>query len=153
MGSRESEDHNRDLNDPDHNPTSSELLEHIGLEISVAKEREPGSTKMEPSWSIEETHAMQFEIQTNPVYNYSEEVIPIEQRKWNDSPAYTHFRGHAFEAEVSKLVMRLVRRNSRTPIGFSIVTKEATKQGSSVARIPEMSHSTFVPFKDTLVGT
>ena len=37
------------LNDPDHNPTSSELLEHTGLERSDAKEREPGSTKMEPS--------------------------------------------------------------------------------------------------------
>ena len=37
------------LNDPDHTPTSSELLEHAGLERSVAKERELGSTKMEPS--------------------------------------------------------------------------------------------------------
>ena len=47
------------LNDPDHNPTSSELLEHIELERCVAKEREPGSTKMVPSWCIEETHAKQ----------------------------------------------------------------------------------------------
>ena len=75
------------LNDPDHNPTSSELLEHIGLERSVAKEIESGSAKVEPSWSIEATHTKQFEILTNPVYNYSEEVIPIEQRKWNDIPA------------------------------------------------------------------
>ena len=64
------------------------------------------------SWSnpcIEETHATQFEIQTNPVY-YSEEVFPKEERKWNNILAYEHFRGHAFEAELTKLVMRLVRR-------------------------------------------
>ena len=98
------------LNDPDHNPTKYELLEHIGLERSVAKERELGSTKMEPSWSIEETHAKQLKIQMNPVYDYSQEVIPIEERKWNDTHAFQHFRRHTFEAEVSKLVMRLVRR-------------------------------------------
>ena len=50
-------------------------------------------------------------IQTNPVYKkLSEEVIPIEERKWNVIPASKHFRRHTFEAEVSKLVMRLVRR-------------------------------------------
>ena len=54
------------LNDPDHNPTNSELL----LERSLAKEIEIGSTKMEPSSSIEKTHAKQLQIQTNPVYNY-----------------------------------------------------------------------------------
>ena len=98
------------LNDPDHNPTSSELLELVGLERSAAKEREPGSTNMAPSCGIEETHAEQFEIQTNPVNKYSEEVVLIEGRKWNDIPACQHFRGHTFEAEVSKLVMRVVRR-------------------------------------------
>ena len=46
------------LKDPNHNPTSSELL----LERSVAKESEPCSTEMEQS-GIEETHAKQFEIQ------------------------------------------------------------------------------------------
>ena len=33
------------LKDPDHNPASSELLEHIGLERFNAKKREPSSTK------------------------------------------------------------------------------------------------------------
>ena len=80
------------LNDPDHNPTSSELLEHIGLERSVAKEREPGSTKMEPSRSIEETRAQQLKLQTNPVYNYSEEVNLNGKRKWNDILACQHFQ-------------------------------------------------------------
>ena len=51
---------------------NSELLEHTGLERSVAKERELGSTKMDVSWRIEETHAKQLKIQTNPVYNNSE---------------------------------------------------------------------------------
>ena len=94
------------LNDPDYNPTSSELLEHVGLERSVAKEREFGPTKMEPSWSIEETHSKQLKIQTNPVHNCSEEVILIEERKWNDVPACQNVRGHTFQAEVFKLVMR-----------------------------------------------
>ena len=49
------------LNDPDHNPTSSDMLQHTGLETSFAKEREPGSTKVQPPWSIEETHVKQFE--------------------------------------------------------------------------------------------
>ena len=146
---------NLHLNDPDHNPTSSDLL----LERSATKEREPGSAEMEPSTSIEETHAKQFEIQTTPVYNYSEEVIPIEERKWNDIPAYKHFRVNTFEAEVSKLPMRwdviMIKtkekqtalfmeilwvqncgkqfekpegKNSRTEIGFDTLMKEATNE-------------------------
>ena len=51
------------------------------LERSVAKGRELGSTKMEPSRRIEETHAKQLKIQTNPVYKYSEGVILIAERK------------------------------------------------------------------------
>ena len=62
-----------------HNPTSTEFL----LERSFAKVSEPCSTELEQS-RIEETHAKHFEIQTNPVYNSSEEVTPIEDRKWND---------------------------------------------------------------------
>ena len=49
------------------------------------------------------------EIQTNPVYNYSEEVILIEERHWNDIPACQQLRGKNFEAEVSKLGMRWAR--------------------------------------------
>ena len=88
-------------NDPDHNPISSELL----LERSVAKESELCSTEMKQS-SFEETHAKQFEIQTNPVY-CSEEGVLIEERKWNDISAYKHFKGNTLQAEISKLVMRL----------------------------------------------
>ena len=91
------------LKDPGDNPTSSELL----LERSVAKESELCSTEMEQS-SIEETHATQFEIQTIPVY-CSKEVIPIEERKRNDVPACKYFKGNTLQAEISKLVMRLVR--------------------------------------------
>ena len=167
------------LNDPDLNPTSSELL----LERYVAKEREPGSTKIEPSTSIEETHTKLLKNQTNPVCNCSESVIPVEERKWNDILACQYLRGHTFEAEVSswtwhwhvimikmkekqtavfignrwvqnceKRFRRLEGNNSRTLIGFNIFTEEATKRGSSSARIPEMSCCTFAPFKDTLVG-
>ena len=46
-------------------------------------------------------YSEQFEIQTNPVHNYSEEVILIEERKWNDNLAYKHFRGNTFETKVS----------------------------------------------------
>ena len=115
---------------------------------------------------------------------YSEEVIPVGERKWNDILACQHFRGHSFEAEASKLswdwyvVMiktkgkqtelfigirwvqncekrsrRLEGTNFRTLIGFRKFTKEATKRGSGIARIPETSYCTFVVFKDTLVGT
>ena len=72
--------------DPGHNPTNSELL----LERSIANESEPCSTELEQS-RIEETHATQFEIPTNPVY-YAKEVVPFGERKW------------------SKLVVRVVRR-------------------------------------------
>ena len=97
------------LNDPDHNPTSSELLEQKGLERSLAQGRELGSTKTELSRGIGETHAKQLKIQTNPVDNHSEEVILTEEGKWNDILACQHFRGHTFEPEVSQLVMRLAR--------------------------------------------
>ena len=63
----------------------------------------------DPSSGIEETHAKQWEIQTNPVYNCSEEDLLFEERMWNDILACQQFRIHTFEAEVSKLVMRLVR--------------------------------------------
>ena len=62
--------HNKD---PGHNPTCSDLR----LARSVAKESEPGSTEMDQS-STEETHATQFEIQTNPVYDCPEQVILTE---------------------------------------------------------------------------
>ena len=143
------------LSDPDHNPTSSKLL----VERSVAKESEPCSTEMEQS-SIEETHEKQFEIQANLVYNNSEEVVLIEERKWNVMLSCKHFGGHPFEAEISKLVMRLVRhydqdgavhgnsmgpklrrrlegKNYRTQIGFNTFMKETTRRCSSVARIPK----------------
>ena len=61
------------LRDPGHKPTRTESP----LERPVAKEREPGSEKMEPSSSIKETHATQFEIPTNSVSKYSDEVIPL----------------------------------------------------------------------------
>ena len=35
-------------------------------------------------WSVEEIHAKQLKIQTSLVHNYSEAVVPIEERKWND---------------------------------------------------------------------
>ena len=51
---------------------------------------------MEISSSTEETRASQPQIQSNPVSDHSTDFIPIEERKWNDIPAYekvqrTHF--------------------------------------------------------------
>ena len=57
----------------------------------------------------QETRAKQLKIQTNPVYNYSQEVFLLEVRKWNDILSSQHTRGHDIEALVSKLVLRLVR--------------------------------------------
>ena len=73
-----------------------------------AKESEPCSAEMEPS-RTEETHATQFEIRTNPVY-YSKEVILVGERKWNDFSSYKSFKGESLQAEISKLVVRLVLR-------------------------------------------
>ena len=49
--------------EPGHHPTSKELL----MERSIAKEREPCATELEES-RIEETHARQSIIPTDPVY-------------------------------------------------------------------------------------
>ena len=51
--------------------------------------------------------------QSNPVNDLSEETIPNEGRKWNDILADRHFKGHTFEADVSKLVMKLVRHHDQ----------------------------------------
>ena len=95
------------LNDPDNNPTSFELL----LERSVAKERESCSTKMQQPSSIEETHAKQLKIQTNPVYNYSEEGIPVGERKWNDISACQQFRGILSKPKSQEDDQRWIRRS------------------------------------------
>ena len=77
-------------------PPSSELLQHFGLERSIAKKRELGSTKMEPSSSIQGTHEKQLKIQTNPLNIHSEEVVPIEERKWDDISAHQVFQRKYF---------------------------------------------------------
>ena len=88
------------LRGPGHNPTSDELL----VERPIAKENEPCSAELEQS-RIEETHATQSKIPTNPVY-YSKEVILVRERKWNDIPACQSFKGDSLSAEISKCVMR-----------------------------------------------
>ena len=88
---------------PGHNPTSSEFL----LERFIAKESEPCCTEIEQS-GIEETHATQLEFPTVPMY-HSKEVVLVGERKWNNIPAYKSFKGDSVQAEISKLVMRLVR--------------------------------------------
>ena len=69
--------------DPGHNPLSEELL----LERSIAKESEPCSTELEQS-RIEETHATQSKIPTDPVY-----LSKDGERKWNDILACKFFNG------------------------------------------------------------
>ena len=95
------------VRDPGHNPTSNELL----LERSVAKESEPCSTELKQS-----------RIQKNScgvVLNSDESSVlfkrsyPVGERKWNDIPAFDSFKGDSLSAEISKLVMRLVRRNDQ----------------------------------------
>ena len=85
-------------------PTSKELL----LERSIAKESELCATELEQS-RIEETHAQHSKIPTDPVY-FSKEVILGGERMWNDILACRFFDGDSLSAEISKLVMRLVRR-------------------------------------------
>ena len=110
------------LNDPDPNPASSELLELKGLERSTAKKREPSSSEMEVSWSREETHANRWKNSDKSMWTIIlKKLFPgkrgqgmiflsaIFQRKYFFS-VYKFFKGNISEAEVSKLVMRLVRR-------------------------------------------
>ena len=73
----------------------------------MQRESEPGSAEMEQS-RIDETHATQFEIPTNPV-NCSKEVFLVGERKWNDIPTYNSFKCNSLSAEISKFVVRLVR--------------------------------------------
>ena len=63
------------LRDPGHNPTCSELL----FERSIAKQSEPGWTEMEQS-RIEETHATQSKLPTNPVYQWKKRCYLFEKR-------------------------------------------------------------------------
>ena len=127
------------LRDPRHNPTNNGLL----LERSIAKESEPCSAELEPS-RIEENHATQSKIPTNPVY-YSKEVIPVGERKWNDISACESFKRDSLSAEISKLVMRMVRREkkwwTRTLRRYSLVFY-GSKTAQSIsevrrAKIPE----------------
>ena len=97
------------LNDPDHHPTISKLR----LERFTAKESELCSTEMEQS-HIGETHATQFEIPTNLVYNCSEKYSNwTKDVEWHFILACQQFRRNTFEAEVLNLVMRLVRRDDQ----------------------------------------
>ena len=125
-------------------------------ERSIAKESEPCAAELEQS-SIEETHAQQSKIPTEPVY-HTREVILVGERKWNDIPASRSCNGESLSAEISKIVMRLVRhydqdereidgavhwnfvgpklrdafkkdggKISRTRIGFNTFVKEAAR--------------------------
>ena len=89
----------------------------IAIGEPVAKEREPSSTKdvaiehrgnsCEAVWNSDESGVQLLRRS----YSY------WRKKKWNDIPAEKHFRGHTFEAEVSKLVMRLVCRNDQDERG------------------------------------
>ena len=71
-------------------PGIPQVLNFFG-QRSIAKGSELCSTLLEQS-RIEETHATQYEIPTDPVYN-SQEVIPVGERKWNDILACKSFKG------------------------------------------------------------
>ena len=90
--------------DPGHNPTSKEFL----LERSIAKESEPCATESEQSL-IEETHAKQSKI-LRIQCTIRKKLHLLEKGKWNDVLACKAFGGDSLEAEISKLVMRLVRQ-------------------------------------------
>ena len=75
---------------------------------SVAKESELCSTELEKS-RIGETHATQFENLTNPVY-YSKIVILVGESKCNYALHCKSLKQNSLQAEIPKLVMRLVRR-------------------------------------------
>ena len=86
------------LRDPGHNPTSSELL----LERSVAKESELCSTEMEQS-SVEETHATQLKCTI-------QKKLFLLKKGSGMTFLPASFSKETLQAEISKLVTRLVRR-------------------------------------------
>ena len=40
---------------------------------------------------------------------FQKEVIPVGERKWNDIPSCESFKGDSLSAEISKMVLKLVR--------------------------------------------
>ena len=89
------------------------LVNHKGVERPIAMQSEPGQANMEISWSIEETHASQPKIQSNPGNGHSEDSIPSKERKWNDILANRNLKRNTFESDVAKLVMKLVRHHDQ----------------------------------------
>ena len=96
--------------------------------------------------------------------NISEDILlkPKSQnwsRVWCVPMVYTKGKqtailiGNQWVQKCEKRFRRLEAKKSRTLIGHIIFTEEATKRGSSIARIPETSYCIFVLVKDTMVGT
>ena len=163
--------------DPGHNPTSSQLL----LERFVAKESELCSTEMEQS-NIEETHAKQFGIQTSHMYYSKEVILIEERKWNGISAYRHFKRNtfQAENAKlVMRLVRRFDQDERETDgaVGWNSVGPKLLEafqkargrtisdtdwlqriyEGSNKMRFQycmnsRISHCTFVPFKDTLVG-
>ena len=64
-------------------------------------------------------------------------------------------RCYSLEFDVSKIAESIseVDEHFRTRTSFDTFMKEVTKWGSSIAWVPKFSYCTFVPFKDTVLGT
>ena len=77
----------------------------------MQKESELCSTELEQS-RIEETHATQFEFRMDPVY-LLKEVILVGERKWDENSACEFLHRDPRSAEISKLVMRMVRHHDQ----------------------------------------
>ena len=90
--------------EPGPNPTSKELLR----ERAVAKGSVSSAAEMNQS-HIEETHAQQELVPSNPVC-FVKETILMEERKSIDIPVNKWHQEDALSTEISKLVMRLERR-------------------------------------------
>ena len=68
---------------------------------------------------IEGTHAPQAIVPADPVH-FVKETILVGERKWNDILACQFFRGEPLSVEISKLVMRLVRRYDQDEIDGAV---------------------------------
>ena len=103
------------VRDPGHNPTSIELL----LERSIANESELCSAELEQS-RIEETHATQSKIPTNPVY-CSKEVIAVGERKWSDILACESFKGYSHNQSWDWYVIMIKMNEKLTALFIGIL--------------------------------
>ena len=158
------------LNDPDHNPRSSELVSRVVVDRVIAVKKGTLSRKngdimdhcgnsCVPSENSVEYGERSFwsGMTFLPAGKSKETHLKPPSRNWPWSWCATIFMKHFIGQRWTKSLRHAFRREadatSLIPIGFSISTKEATIPGTNIAKTLKASYWEFALFKDTLVDT